>query len=135
MLARSAASADSASRISTSARSESCPASLTSRRAASRLRGSRPNVLRHEHTLEKMRAKVGRQIGVALRAQMVAVPEQIGRQLVLTEPHMAGAAFGHGVLPAELIEENSLFVVQLAGPVAVEMKNAVAVERDGVIDG
>jgi hypothetical protein len=66
---------------------------------------------------------------------VVAVPEEIGGELMLTKPEATGVAFGHGVLPAELIEENPLFVVQLARPTAIEVDDAIAVERNGVAGG
>ena len=61
------------------------------------------------------------------------MPEEIGGELMLTKPEATGAAFGHGVLPAELIEENSLFIVQLARPMAIEVDDAIAVERGAFV--
>jgi len=80
-----------------------------------------------------MLADVHGQVGATARAQVCAMVEEVGGQLVLPEALATGSACGHRMTPAEHEEKRTLLVVQLERPAAVEMDDLVLVEHDRVV--
>jgi len=82
---------------------------------------------------EQMLANRHRQVGMAARAQVRAVVEEISGELVLPEVLAAGSSGRDGVFPAEHEEQGPFLVGQLERSPAVEVNDLVGVERDRIV--
>ena len=80
-----------------------------------------------------MLAQVRGQIRATARAEMRAIAQRVGAEFELSEILHAAAAHCHRVPPAVLGEEDALFGAQIAGSVAVEVKDLVPFEGERVI--
>lgn len=104
-------------------------------RRVARVLGFPANFCRDEGAREQVLAKVRGQVGAAARAQVAVVGEEVGGELMLSKALAAPRALRDRVIPAEREEQRPLLVVELVRSPAVEMDDAVDVERNRIVGG
>jgi len=80
-----------------------------------------------------MRTNALGQILTALQTRIQARTDRLTDELLLSEAQATRRAFSDGVVPAVDVKVNALFGTQAARFIAIEMRQAIAVQLDGIV--